>query len=997
MLTVADFPSFFREVYDTDPFPWQYRLLQQVAGTAEWPSVLDLPTGSGKMAAIDIAVFHLALEAENQPRRARVRIGFIVDRRLVVDDAYARAAYLACALAQPPGQISACVADRLKVLAGDGPPLIARRLRGGLPHEDDWARTPAQPTVLCSTVDQLGSRLLFRGYGITDSMKPVHAGLLGADCQILLDEAHLAEPFRQTLEWVGRYQGPSWNEMGQASWGFALLTATPDKPPENPFTLLPEDYEHPRLGPRLRSSKPIQLVAIKTTRSGSGGPEDAAARDLDQDGSEPRTKAIVDTVRAALQHFQDPTCELSAPAIGVVVNCVTRARAVFQLLERSFNAEINSGAIRSPILLIGPARPVDRDKLAKELAPIRTGCPRDVDRPMIVVGTQCIEAGVDIDLDALITEIAPLDALRQRFGRLNRGGRPVTPFGAILGFADDLSRKADDPVYGGALVAAWERLQSVAKGSNKIVDFGLTAFAVSIDKTVLSPRANAPILLPAHLDLLSQTSPVPSADPEVALYLRGENREPDAINVVWRGDIDPRYHGRDEDVRRLLLLVPPKAAEAIELPLWAVRHWLRQDRREQDRLADVPVITPEESEDEGVFPVRRIFRWRGDTDDLKWIGYSMIRPGDTIVVPASYGGVDRFGWNPDFEEPAEDVGREAALPLRDRRFAVRIAPGLISEEAESALAEALSQDPSGSWSSIRSALLDLPLSEPLRADLMALQRGVTRYLDLYGTEDERPRGIVIVAPRGVRDVAHKQMLNQLSANQPSTTEDDTAGSIPGFRQTLTEHLLEVERKAGDFAIRAGLPQHRVADLVFAARLHDLGKIDARFQSWMHYGDPLGPDLRDSEAILAKSGRYLGPNSRADSGLPEHWRHESLSVRLAEHALCFREAHDPQLVLWLVGSHHGYGRPFFPHCDPEDAKPRELPLIPPLKLPAVLPAGAGPQSLSWDRKGVDWASLFVRLKARYGVWELARLEAILRLADHRASEDAERLAPQGEAL
>src|SRR5262245_23594205 len=88
--------------------------------------------------------------------------------------------------------------------------------------------------------------------------------------------------------------------------------------------------------------------------------------------------------------------------------------------------------------------------------------------------------------------------------------------------------------------------------------------------TELRRRYDAPILLPADLDLLSQTSPIPAADPEASLYLHGPSRQPDSITIVWRADIDPEKH-KDENIRRL---VPPRSFEAIELPLWAVRCWL---------------------------------------------------------------------------------------------------------------------------------------------------------------------------------------------------------------------------------------------------------------------------------------------------------------------------------------------------------------------------------------------------------------------------------------
>src|SRR5262249_21254390 len=145
------------------------------------------------------------------------------------------------------------VASQLGVLAGtDQPPLLARSLRGGAPLEDDWARTPVQPTLLCSTVDQVGSRLLFRGYGVSDRMKPIHAGLLGSACLILRDEAHWAEPSRKTLAAIEELRKAP-NECGP--FGFAVLTATPAIEAKRPFELGPQDRAHPILSRRITASK----------------------------------------------------------------------------------------------------------------------------------------------------------------------------------------------------------------------------------------------------------------------------------------------------------------------------------------------------------------------------------------------------------------------------------------------------------------------------------------------------------------------------------------------------------------------------------------------------------------------------------------------------------------------------------------------------------------------------------------------------------------------
>jgi CRISPR-associated endonuclease/helicase Cas3 len=961
-LRVEDFATFFEEVHGYQPFPWQTRLLGYlVDNEGKWPEVLDLPTGSGKTAAMDVALFHLALEAgKRMDRKAPVRIAFVVDRRLIVDDAHNRAKKLATALENPIHPATQKVAIQLKLLSDNAAPLIARQLRGGIPREGDWARTPCQPTILCSTVDQVGSRLLFRGYGVSDSMKPVHAGLLGTDCLILLDEAHLAEPFRQTLKAVELYAGEKWRAEGVQLPPFrtALLTATPGVQKLAPFKLDEADYQNEILTQRLAASKPARLILAGKAKVETD--EDVAA-DNEAEDLKSRLDTLAELVDQALK-------AAPAPAIAVVVNRVKRARALFTGLQQQYaHSEIDIE------LIIGPSRPIDREAQANAaLGPIRTGNSARPSRPLIIIATQTIEAGVDIDFDAMITEAAPIDALRQRFGRLNRAGRKLVPFAAIVAVKSDISSRADDPVYGRATAEAWKWLRAIAtsgaKKDDPIVDFGIDAFkayGIAPDEAV-TQKLDAPVLMPAHADLLSQTSPVPACDPDVALYLHGPNRQPASVSVIWRADV-----GKDQDTHRLMTLVPPRSGEAIELPVGAVKGWLTKAAKVYGELADV--TAREDSEETGRRPMGEVYRFRREADRSGWIWPSAIVPGDTIVVPCDYGGVDQYGFAPD-DDTASDVADSAAHAYAGKRFAVRVAPGLLDADVSSALSNALADAVSENWRDLRNAVLDLSIPETIRTALKSLdeRRGeVQADTTVYGQSDGKPRGIVFLAPRGLK---HKVANDETTA----VTEDDTSGTLMGFAQSLEAHSDEVETQAAAYAETLGLKKN--GDIALTAWLHDLGKADPRFQAWLHYGDPLR--FGGAGQILAKSGRTL-PKGAHSRTLPDHWRHEAQSVRIAREHPRFAEAMDPELVLWLIGTHHGRGRPFFPHAD--DQNP-ELPDV--IGIPRNLAETPGPQSLAFDHDGQDWPSLFAQLKAKYGVWGLAWLETIVRLADHRASEAAQ---------
>src|SRR5439155_7558970 len=78
--------------------------------------------------------------------------------------------------------------------------LAISTLRGQFADNREWSADPSRPAVIVGTVDMIGSRLLFSGFGVGFKAKPLHAGFLGQDVLLVHDEAHLEPAFQKLVE-----------------------------------------------------------------------------------------------------------------------------------------------------------------------------------------------------------------------------------------------------------------------------------------------------------------------------------------------------------------------------------------------------------------------------------------------------------------------------------------------------------------------------------------------------------------------------------------------------------------------------------------------------------------------------------------------------------------------------------------------------------------------------------------------------------------------------
>lgn len=918
MSALASFADFYAAANaGRAPLPWQERLCEQVLGTGRWPSEIAIPTGLGKTSCIDVAVYALAAQASMPPgeRRGATRIWYVVNRRLLVDVALQHARRLAGLLATPEqaedgAEVLEGVAKALSSLGALGSeqgPLHVAQLRGGA---EIGARSPdpSQPALICATVPMFASRLLFRGFGSSTSMRPIDAAQAGIDTLVLLDEAHLARPLLRLVEACDACD-PG-NPVGVLGGGrhrpvVVSMSATGEGS-DGRFELDERDHSHPLVRRRLDARKPTTLVEVDR-------------------------KALSGTLaEVVLERCEATTTE----SVVVFCNTARRAREVERLLARAPKA---ARAIPEVVLLTGRVRERDatvlRARLLDEEAGVRAGRRREVPRarPLVVVATQTLEVGADLDFDVLVSETASVRALTQRLGRLDRlGERPGAA--AVLCHPRD----GEDPVYGVEPATVWARLAAADPTS---LELGPARVAAVLGEPGDAPARSAE-LLPEHLLAYAKTSLQEPGEALPELFYAGFEDRYATVALCWRAHLP-------EDGVRLLPTV--REAESIEVPLGEAR----------DALATRGIVT-----------LRRLAR---DAASLETIAPEALMPGDVVVLPTRAGLYDEHGWNAESTEVVLDVGLLGAGVLPLSMPALTDLLGAVDTPNLAELSVLV-----GSIATFDGASTDDVGEEELCGQLIEMLRRLPGHPSLEEGEWASFLDRLSPAPaRPVGDVSYLFARGDRAGRRSARVRVDAFEELSFEASSihLEDHLGSVGEAAGRIALTLGLSEELVAAVALAGRAHDLGKGDPRFQRWL---DPSG----EEGGLLAKSSTRTEriEEGRIASGWPRGGRHEVLSARLLQAFFALEEpGHlDAELVVHLVASHHGYGRPVVPPVD-DDAPVRVRARFQEVDVTASGDLG----EIDWDQPG-----RFHRLCEHYGLWGLCLLEAIVRQADHAVSSAVE---------
>jgi CRISPR-associated endonuclease/helicase Cas3 len=365
--------------------------------------------------------------------------------------------------------------------------------------------------VIVGTVDMVGSRLLFSGYGVGFRSRPLHAGFLGQDALLVHDEAHLEPAFQELLTAI-REEQKRCGEFGK--FHVMALSAT-SRAQNGAFGLTEVEKDVPNKIPD-RSETPLHVI---WRRQG-------AKKQL------------------SLHIVQE---ELTEDIAAEALKLANQACAVLVFARTVEDVEKIAGKLKAKKQqaqqLTGTLRGWERDQLVNR-DPIFARFLRQAqpaEATVYLVCTSAGEVGVNISADHLICDLSPFDSMVQRFGRVNRfGERDDTQIHifhpAEADFKDDeLDRRRQKTL------ALLKKLDG--DGSPKAI--GELMKAEDCQAAFTPP----PTILPAT-DILFDAWALTTIQaklpgrPPVEPYLHGvTDREPPQTYVAWREEVwelDPR-------------------------------------------------------------------------------------------------------------------------------------------------------------------------------------------------------------------------------------------------------------------------------------------------------------------------------------------------------------------------------------------------------------------------------------------------------------------------
>ena len=643
-------------------------------------------------------------------------------------------------------------------------------------------------------------------------------------------------------------------------------------------------------------------------------------------------KDVSDTLVSHVLRLREGT---TGETFAVVANSVRTALAVTDKLRKQ-------GLNVMPVT--GRVRGADRKALLEAYPGVltRKGNP-DVD---IVVATQALEVGIDADFCGMVTELASGDALTQRFGRVNRQGkRAISNIVVVV--------PADIPKYKGVyssddLTAALIWLESL--------DYGRVSPLVIKDNPPPVRKPARAVLERFHrgdaLRVLLNSGQPPAVYDDPEFWFSDDlSATPETRIVVRRGSANFALPTRADMLRAF----PPQDDECWNLSTWDAEEILKGLHKKElrnDGDTSKSVLAIDVRNDGG--DVDEFYQGEGadGKPTFTTVAWSTVVVWTDTSVPLLSGGSTVNGVT------------VSGVPVKGgSKKAAPIPPSELMDDGKGITTTTVflnGEVPTPSASDIAAAQVrwgasvDAPYWVAARR---AASKGAdSGFVHLGARGDDGKPLWAVVVPYSTDD-----------ADNPGS--GDTSSSVTSAETPvlLTDHRSDVAASCEATAALSGVGQGFIPAVRLAGLHHDDGKAHPGFQKMLKASFASGEAPSD---VVAKSPRNAPPTvgGKTVFGLPSGWRHEQLSAAIAAHAL--RGEPDRALVSVLAGLTHGYGRLTFPHGWETLTGVRDGEL------------GVDADDIFTDGTWEQWVS---DLSRSLGPWHLAWLEALVRAADHRVSE------------